>query len=706
MNWLFRRPRPGNRAATEETCERFCAPTPAGPFPHEFGRYRLLRYLGGGGMGCVYLAEDRKLEIPVALKVPHPDLVEEPRLLERFHREARAAARLDHPGLCWVLDTGQIGGTPYFVMRYIAGRPLSKCPPMAPRAAATLVRSVALAMAAAHRQGVIHRDLKPSNIVVTPQGEPVVADFGLALMVDAEARRLTEPGAIMGTLRYMAPEQLRGDLAAIGPASDVYNLGAILFELLAGRVPFTNPIAELLELSRHPAPPSAHKPGVDRALDHICLTALAREIPRRYAGMEAFAAALGGYLGLGPSMATTVDIPAGSSPSPARPLVERAAIRFAFVGHGAQVPAGGPPPDRLYLDVGNDRRAGVIDNHQEESPYGGSTARLVLAHPELVTGAVSAGRDPAAPLWIILHKQPDLDCIASAFLAVTRLTTGAFPEGAEALVRYVDAVDEGALGASLANPGSLYAAYQVVIDRLGRQRWPDEQERYRACVDAGMKLVEFVVAQRLQTDLPVTAVDALGCPGLFRPEDRHALEADIERYRQKLTDPATCARGVRLRLPGIYGGTLAVEALVVRDVQGISDRGRCLFFKDWARSDAERAGNGQGFLALSVFQSEKTRQLRRAILSVTPDSGVSLRGLAERLDRAETERRRAIQGEDDRRIDPITGQPLPPRTGFDNADPWYDGRAHGYTIVDSPRSGTRLTADEIEAIFLEFGVGG
>ena len=278
-------------------------PTPDGPFPSDFGRYRLLGYLGGGGMGAVYLADDLKLEIKVALKIPHPDLLAKPTLLERFYREARAAARLDHPGLCWVLDVGEIGGTPYFVMRYIAGKPLSSCPPPAPRAAAILVRSVALAMAAAHRLGVIHRDLKPANIVVTPGGEPVVADFGIALVLDPEAQRMTDAGAMMGTLPYMSPEQLRGDPEAIGPPSDVYSLGVVLYELLAGNLPYKNPIVEvLLEPSRHPAaaPPSAHKPGGDAALDAICLKALAREIHERYSGMDEFAAALTAYLSVVP----------------------------------------------------------------------------------------------------------------------------------------------------------------------------------------------------------------------------------------------------------------------------------------------------------------------------------------------------------------------------------------------------------------------
>jgi hypothetical protein len=330
----------------------------------------------------------------------------------------------------------------------------------------------------------------------------------------------------------------------------------------------------------------------------------------------------------------------------------------------------------------------------------------VLTHPELVVGATAAGRDPGRPFTIVLHKQPDLDCVASAYLAIARLTTGTYPAGAEALVRYVDKVDEGALGAALDNPGSLYAAYMILCDRLGKQRWQDEHERYRECVRLGLELVDHVLVQAVQQEIPLPAVDALGCPGLFDPEERREVEEDIARYHRKLADPATGARQVRLRLPGDYGGTLAVPALLVRNVQGTMDPERCLFFKDWARTDAKRAGNGQGFIALSVFQSEGTRQLRRCILSVTPDSGVSLRGLGARLDRAEADRRRAIHGEDDRVIDPVQGTPKTPRTGYTNADPWYDGRAHGFTIVDAPRGGTVLSADEIEAIFLEFGGAG
>jgi hypothetical protein len=159
----------------------------------------------------------------------------------------------------------------------------------------------------------------------------------------------------------------------------------------------------------------------------------------------------------------------------------------------------------------------------------------------------------------------------------------------------------------------------------------------------------------------------------------------------------------RLQLPGQLGGTVECEALFVRDTPSASDAERCLFFRDWARTDAAHGPNGRGFVALSIFLQEGQRQVRRCILSVTPDSGASLRGLGPLLDEAETTRRKQVYGMDDRITDPATGAAKPPRPGYSNADPWYDGRAHGHTLVDGPRSGTLLTADEIEALFLQFG---
>jgi hypothetical protein len=265
------------------------------PLPQPFGRYRIVKILGSGGMGAVYLAHDTQLDRPVALKVPHLDPLGGPEVLERFLREGRAAANLDHPHLCRVYDAGCQDGVPYLTMAYVEGRPLSDLTAAGPAAAdwaADLVRQVALAVGHAHARGVIHRDLKPSNVLLTAGGEPVVTDFGLSRRAVAEDIRLTPSGALLGTPAYMAPEQVTG--APVGPAADVYSLGVVLYELLTGRLPFPGSVGEVLAGVVHGTltPPSAHRPGLDPRLERACLKALARAPGDRYATMADFAAAL------------------------------------------------------------------------------------------------------------------------------------------------------------------------------------------------------------------------------------------------------------------------------------------------------------------------------------------------------------------------------------------------------------------------------
>jgi hypothetical protein len=344
----------------------------------------------------------------------------------------------------------------------------------------------------------------------------------------------------------------------------------------------------------------------------------------------------------------------------------------------------------------------VIDHHHRAAS-GGSATALVLAHPELLDGAVTRHRCADDPFTLVLHENPDLDAVASAYLAAGYLAVGAFPPGAEALARYVDRVDAGALGMSLSNPFSLYAAYLQLTHRLLRRAWNSNHERWREGVRRGLELIAHVLGRASEEGVSLAAVDAFACPGLFSEEDRQEVRADIARYRCKLADPRCRTQRALLRLPGQFGGTITAEALLVRDVENADDPERCAYFKDWARTDTERCPNGKGFVALSVFLSEGARQVRRCILSVTPESGATLEGLAALLDRAEAERRREVFGADDRVTDPATGEPRRPRPGYDNADPWYDGRAHSYTIVDAPRSGTLLTADEIESLLLQFG---
>ena len=279
--------------------------------PEQFGRYHIIRLLGRGGMGTVYLAHDTVLDRPVALKVPHPELAADVQAVERFYREARTAGRLNHPNVCPVHDVGEIGGKHYLTMAYIDGRPLSACVadyPGRARQAAELVRKLALALERAHAHDVIHRDLKPSNIMLTPEGEPVVMDFGLARLARKEGGpSFSSTGHIVGTPAYMPPEQALGDHEAVGPASDLYSLGVILYELLTGQTPFEGNTAALLVQVVHnaPPPPRTLRADIEPRLEAICLKALAKKPADRFARMHDFAEALSGFLAASPASPQT-----------------------------------------------------------------------------------------------------------------------------------------------------------------------------------------------------------------------------------------------------------------------------------------------------------------------------------------------------------------------------------------------------------------
>ncbi len=269
--------------------------------PTEFGRYRIQKLLGGGGMGAVYLVVNTELEREEALKVPHFDAAADPHVHERFLRETKAAAGLDHPNLCPVYDAGVRDGVYYLTMRYLKGKLLSEHSDTAqpPRKAVECVTKLAQALAAAHAKGVIHRDLKPNNIMMCAGVGPVVMDFGLAKYVGQQDKALTQMGITLGTPAYMPPEQVKGELDRVGPASDIYSLGVILFQLLTGRLPFTGgTAAEMYEkiLYTTAPSPSSLRPELPAVLDAICARATAKAPEARYASMKEFAAALIEYL--------------------------------------------------------------------------------------------------------------------------------------------------------------------------------------------------------------------------------------------------------------------------------------------------------------------------------------------------------------------------------------------------------------------------
>ncbi len=251
-------------------------------------RYEPLGVLGRGGMAVVYRARDRQLGREVALKRLRDDLRLDPEASARFRREAEAAARLAHPGIVPVHDAGE----GWLVMELVAGRSLAErlaAEPPSPAESAGLVEAIARAVEAAHRGGVVHRDLKPGNVLLGPEG-PKVADFGLARV--AGDTRLTATGDVFGTPVYMAPEQARGDRGRIGPATDVYALGAILYECLTGVPPYGggSPVEILRRVNEEdPVPVLRRAPGVPPALATIAHKAMEREPGRRYPSAAAMA---------------------------------------------------------------------------------------------------------------------------------------------------------------------------------------------------------------------------------------------------------------------------------------------------------------------------------------------------------------------------------------------------------------------------------
>ena len=269
--------------------------------PRQLGDYELLEELGRGGMGIVYRARQTSLGREVAVKVLLRGADANAGDQARFQQEIKAVARLDHPNIVPIYETGSVDGWRYFGMKLVEGRTLAQVlaeGPMDQIDAARLVMRIAGAVDYAHVQGVVHRDLKPANILLDDAGRPFVSDFGLAKRTAADLT-LTTTGAILGTPAYMAPEQASGERGDVGPAADVFSLGAILYALVTGRPPFqgSTPVnTVLMLLEQDPVPPRLLDRSLDRDLEMIALRCLQKPPELRYASAGALSKDLNAYL--------------------------------------------------------------------------------------------------------------------------------------------------------------------------------------------------------------------------------------------------------------------------------------------------------------------------------------------------------------------------------------------------------------------------
>ncbi|HJQ75176.1 MAG TPA: protein kinase, partial [Gaiellaceae bacterium] len=271
-------------------------PRPPQPGDLIAGRYELEELVGTGGMSGVFRARDVQLDRRVAIKILHERYAGDPEYLERFRREARAVARLSHPNIVTVIDRGDDNGRQYIVFEHVEGENLKELVQRTGRLpvhrALELALAVAEGLAFAHEHGLVHRDVKPQNVLLSREGEVKVTDFGIARSLDVE-HGVTQTGTVLGTSEYLAPEQASGK--PVSPATDVYSLGVVLWELLAGDVPFVgeNFVAVALRHVNEPAPSLLERrPDVSPRLAAAVDRALAKDPARRFPSMAAFAGEL------------------------------------------------------------------------------------------------------------------------------------------------------------------------------------------------------------------------------------------------------------------------------------------------------------------------------------------------------------------------------------------------------------------------------
>ena len=269
--------------------------------PESIAHYRIIKKLGAGGMGEVYLALDTKLDRKVAIKVLRSDWLEEEHLKKRLIREAQAAAKLDHPNICAIYDVNEADPFTYIVMQFIEGEPLDdkmEREPLTLRTALAMIEQAAEGLAEAHAHGIVHRDIKPQNMIVNSRGQLKILDFGLAKQmpssdsVDNEAQTatlLSKPGLVVGTMPYMSPEQVKGE--PLDASSDIFSLGVTLYEMLAGKHPFKDksaPVTMSRILMGEPIPTEQFQTQVSPEIQTLLSKMLRKDRAERYQSAQDF----------------------------------------------------------------------------------------------------------------------------------------------------------------------------------------------------------------------------------------------------------------------------------------------------------------------------------------------------------------------------------------------------------------------------------
>jgi serine/threonine protein kinase len=389
-------------------------------------RYEVRGRLGEGGMAVVLAARDRRLARDVAIKMLRPHLANDPRVCERFAREAHAAATLRHPHIVEIYDVGVHEETPYIVMQLVPGQTLKQIiasdAPFHPDDVASLIRQIGNALDHAHAKGYIHRDIKPANILIDSSGRALVADFGIAKGL--EDPDLTDAGGGFGTAAYMAPEQVLGQMAT--PATDIYASGVVAFEMLTGQLPFAADTTVAMAM-RHvhdaPPPPSLVNPRLMPTLDAIVLQALDKNPTRRWASMHDFAQALdsrnrGDFRSDSPSkQMSSAPKPSGSM-STATVAVLVLIMAGLLIWFGLQLGNERPLPDRTI-----DPPAAVIETSDEPATVPTATLEATMSPP------------PTAAPTAAIETAPTIAPVSEQGISVPDLRGATIPDAARNLLQ-------------------------------------------------------------------------------------------------------------------------------------------------------------------------------------------------------------------------------------------------------------------------------